>query len=475
MINWNDLAYYRDKQIRSLQNRRLKYLIRNKIPYHPFYRGLFKKNNIKFYQINNTKDIKKIPFTTKEDIAPSKKEPRKYIDFVLHPNINLIKKHVMLVDILKYSSNKEMLFYEYKPIHVHFTTGRTANAVPVFYTAYDIERLREAGRRMMDVFNIKNNEILVNGFPYAPHLAFWQVSYAANAVNLMALHTGGGKILGTEKIVKAVENMKASVLAFMPGYAYHLLKRATEKKADFSSVKYVFFGGERVSEGLREKIKDLLKKMKARNIKVLATYAFTEGKVAWPQCNEKSGYHLYPDMEFIEVVDKNNERVSEGEKGEIVYTSLDFRGTVFLRYKTGDIGKIYYGKCSCGRTVPRISADIERRSEFKEFNLAKIKGSLVNLNTFFDIMMGDKAIDEWQIEIKKKNNDPYEVDELIIYISTKRNINFNKLKKELKEKIFDSMDITPEIVKMDPKELLNKLGMETELKEKRIIDKRIKT
>ena len=475
MINWRNLAYYKDKQIRILQNRRLRHLIRNKILYHPFYSKLFKKNKIDLYKIDTTKDLERIPFTTKEDIAPSKKEPKKYLDFVLQPSKGLIRKNVMLADILKYLSDKEILFHEYKPVHIHFTTGRTSNSVPVLYTAHDLERLKEAGRRMMDVFDIKGNEILINGFPYAPHLAFWQVSYAANAANLMALHTGGGKILGTEKIIKSIENMNASVFTSMPGYAYHLLKRAKEKRANLSSIKYIILGGERVPKGLREKVRELLGKTKAKNVKVLSTYAFTEGKVAWPQCSEKEGYHLYPDMEFIEIVDKNNERVAEGEKGEIVYTSLDFRGTIFLRYKTGDIGKIYYDKCSCGRTVPRISADIERKSEFKKFNLAKVKGSLVNLNTFFDIMMGHKAVDEWQVEIKKKNDDPYEVDELILYVAPKKSIDFNKLRKDLKEKIFNSMEITTEIIKMNLNKLLERLGMETELKEKRIVDTRTKT
>ena len=311
MIDWRNLAYYKDKQIRLLQNRRLRYLIRNKIPYHPFYRRLFKKNKIDLYNIDTTKDLERIPFTTKEDIAPSKRNPKKYLDFVLQPSKELIRKNVMLADILKYLSDKEILLHEYKPIHIHFTTGRTSSSVPVLYTAHDLERLREAGRRMMDVFNIKSNEILINGFPYAPHLAFWQVAYAVNAVNLMTLHTGGGKILGTEKIIKSIENMNASVLTFMPGYAYHLLRKAKEKRANFSSVKYVIFGGERVPQGLREKIKELLRKMKAKNVKVLSTYAFTEGKVAWPQCSDNSGYHLYPDMKFIELIDKNNERVAD--------------------------------------------------------------------------------------------------------------------------------------------------------------------
>ena len=472
MINWKKLSSLNKNEIKELQNKRLRYFIRHKIPFHPFYSRLFKKNNIKVYDINNIEDLKKMPFTSKADIAPRKKEPKKHIDFVLQPDKESIKKYSSKKDLFNYFFNKKNVFNEFKPIHVHFTTGRTANAVPILYTTYCLERLKEAGRRMMDVFNIKGNETLINGFPYAPHLAFWQVAYAVNAINLMALHTGGGKILGSERIIKAIESMNATVLAFMPGYAYHLLREAKEKNANFSSVKHVIFGGERVPEGLREKIRELLGSMKARNVKVLATYAFTEGKVAWPQCDEKSGYHLYPDMEFIEVIDNNGENVAEGEKGEIGYTSLDFRGTVFLRYKTGDIGRIYYDKCGCGRNVPRISADIERKSEFKEFNLTKVKGSLVNLNIFFDIMMGHKAIDEWQVEIKKKNNDPYEIDVLTLYVATKREIDFNKLKKELNQEIFDSMGITPEIVKMELKKLLEILGMETELKEKRIVDKR---
>lgn len=364
--------------------------------------------------------------------------------------------------------NRERLYYEYKPVHVHFTTGRTSNSVPVLYTAYDLERLKEAGKRMIDTFGINPNEILINCFPYAPHLAFWQVVYAANAVNMMALHTGGGKILGTEKIIASIEGMKATIMAVMPGYGYHLLKKASGT-ANLNSLKYILFGGERVPKGLKEKIKQLAKN---KELKVLSTYAFTEGKVAWPQCSENSGYHLYPDMEYIEIVDEHGEQVGENEKGEIVYTSLDFRGSIFLRYKTGDLGKIQYGKCVCGKTIPRISADIERKSEIKEFSLTKIKGSLVNLNTFFDILMGNKNVDEWQVQIQKRNNDPYEIDELILFISPKKNVDFFKLEKQLQEIISSEMEISPEIIKKDHKEILEMLGMETQLKEKRIVDRR---
>jgi len=473
MYNWNTLSHLSTEKIKNIQNKRLRYFIQHKIPFSPYYAKLFKKNKINFSDIKTVDDLKKIPFTTKKDIAPTKKE-KKQINFILKPDKELIKKYSSKFDLLKYSLNKNSVFKEFKPVHLHFTTGRTANAVPFLYTSYDLEKLKEAGRRMMNILNINKDDRLVNAFPYAPHLAFWATFFAAEAAGIFAVHTGGGKILGTDKIIKTIENTKASLLASIPGYAYHMLREAKSKKADFSCVQKIFLGGERVSEGLRNKIKSMLTNLGSKNPEVFATYAFTEGKVAWTECREQAGYHLYPDMEFIEILDKSGENITEKEKGEIVYTALDFRGTVVLRYKTGDIGSITYEKCDCGRTVPRLSSEIQRTSEVKEFNFTKIKGTLVNLNSFFDIL-NIKEIEEWQVEIRKKNNDPYELDELIIYIATKKNIDFIKLKSKLKNLLKEKLEITPEIVKMDLKDLLQKLGMETELKERRIVDNRTKT
>jgi len=472
-MDWKTLSYLSTRKIKNLQNKKLRYFIQYKIPFSPYYNKLFKKNKIKFSDIKTIEDLKKIPFTTKEDIVPTKKE-KKHTNFILKPDKELIKKYSSKFELLKYSLNRNSALREFNPVHMHLTTGRTANAVPFLYTAYDLEKLREAGRRMMDILKVGKDDKLVNAFPYAPHLAFWATFFAAEASGIFAVHTGGGRILGTDKIIKTIENTKASLLAFIPGYAYHMLREAKNKKADFSNVNKIFFGGERVSKGLRDKTKSMLKSLGSKNPEIYATYAFTEGKVAWAECKENSGYHLYPDMEFIEIIDKNNENIGENEKGEIVYTALDFRGTVVLRYKTGDIGSITNEKCTCGRTVPRISSEIERSSEVKEFNLTKVKGTLVNLNSFFEIL-NIKEIEEWQVEIKKKNNDPYELDELIVYIAPKKSIDFIKLKSKLKNTLKDQLEITPQIIKMDLNKLLDKLGMETELKEKRIIDNRTKT
>jgi phenylacetate-coenzyme A ligase PaaK-like adenylate-forming protein len=183
---------------------------------------------------------------------------------------------------------------------------------------------------------------------------------------------------------------------------------------------------------------------------------------------------LYPDIEYFEVVDRDGNRVPEGQPGELVYTALDWRGTAVVRYRTGDMTKgIEYEPCPhCGRTVPRIHPDLQRNSDIKEFSLTKVKGELVNLNDFYPLLSGDKNIDEWQIEITKQNNDPYGLDQIIVNVAPKQNVAFVTLQAKLEKAIREEMAITPIVREMPLEELLKRLGMETEVKEKRIIDSR---
>jgi len=229
-------------------------------------------------------------------------------------------------------------------------------------------------------------------------------------------------------------------------------------------------GGEAVTEKFKEKISELLN----QKVKIMATYALTESKVAWPECFQGKHYHTYPDMEFIEIVDRKGNRLGENEIGEIVYTSLDFRGSVLLRYKTGDLGKIYYSKCPyCKRTVPRIDQKIERISNYKKINLKKIKSNIVNLNLINNLLNSNKKIKQWQLIIKKKKNNPYELDELILNITPKAKINFQELKSEIQNQISLKTNITIDnIIKKSLSQLNKQLRTESELKEKKIIDLR---
>jgi len=162
--------------------------------------------------------------------------------------------------------------------------------------------------------------------------------------------------------------------------------------------------------GFKEKLASLLKNMGAKHIRIMGTYGFTEAKCAWGECPTalriSSGYHTYPDKEIFEVIDPNTGEVKqEGQDGELVYTSIDARGSCVLRYRTGDLvkGGIIYTACPyCKRTLPRISSDISRASNIKDLMLSKIKGTLVNLNDLNAVLEQEREIEEWQIELRKK-------------------------------------------------------------------------
>ncbi len=483
MNDWQKICKMSYKEIREMQNKKLRAFIANQIyRYSPYYKELLKEHKIDPFKIKGVEDLRNIPFTYKWNIAPTDEEPKKAKDFVIRPDEEVSEKygHLAKMSLTGGKAMVEERIYDFKPVHVHFTTGRSAMPTPFFYSKRDLEHLREAGYRLLDVFNVTPEDTVVNCFPFAPHLAFWQTYFAGEQMKVGGFHSGGGKSAGTNNLMDIFEYLRPTVAVFIPGYCYYFLREAVKQGRDFSSVKKVFFGGERVPPGLKTKVKDLFSQLGAEEVMVLATYGMTEAKVAWAECpshDKYHGYHLYPDMEIFETVDpETGEPVGEGEDGEIVYTSLDWRGTAVLRYRTGDIavGGLLYEPCpNCGRSMPRISSNIQRRSEVKEFNLTKVKGTLVNLNNFFPLMMNHPHIIEWQVEMRKRNNDPFDLDELYLHLAIEDTVDKEKLISDIRQQVVRDTEVslTDVLIKSVP-DMIAQLGMETEMKEKRIVDNR---
>ena len=489
MNNWDRMS---PQEIKQMQTTKLRNFIQNYVyPYSPYYRKLFDEHKIKPSSIRTLNDLRRIPFTTKADIAPAPDDPNRPRNIILQPDEHKIRQFAPLKTKLQLLAKKitvgadavrRDLGIEYRPIFAISTTGRTALPTPFVFSRYDLDLiLSGTSHRAFQILNVKTDEIGVNIFPYAPHLAFWFVAYGGFASNAMVFNTGGGKVMGTDRIIQIIERMQPQFLVGVPGYVYHLLRRAADEKRNFSSVRIIALGAERVTDGLKDKLRSFLNSMGASDPYILGSLGFTEARTAYVECpaHVTTGYHTYPDLAITEIINPDTgETVGEEEDGEMCYTAIDGRGSIVLRYRTGDyvVGGITMKKCPhCARTVPRISTNITRRSNVDEFALSKVRGTLVDLNAFFPILTDDPDVVEWQIEIRKKNNDPFELDELILYVAAKNDANRDAIKNRINAVILKEMEIAPnDVVFLEEHEILNKLGMESELKEKRIIDARPK-
>jgi phenylacetate-coenzyme A ligase PaaK-like adenylate-forming protein len=288
--------------------------------------------------------------------------------------------------------------------------------------------------------------------------------------------------MGTEGNLRHMRKFKPDILIGIPTFIYHLLTQAADEGARCENLRKIVLAGEKVSDGLRLKLRDLARELGAANVDVLATYGFTEAKQAWPECpfphdQPSSGYHLYPDLALVEIVDpQTGEILPPGTPGEIVFTPLDARGSVVLRYRTGDFidGGLTYKACPhCGRSMPRLLGNISRRSEIKQMNLDKIKGTLVDFNELEHVLDDVRQIGAWQIELRKLHDDPHDLDELILHVQKLNGCDETQLSRELSKRCFDHLDIRPNRILFHDTEEIRKLqGVGTVLKEQKFVDHR---
>lgn len=492
MDPWRSIAALSPSEIRSLQSQKLHHFINTQLyPFSQHYRRIFDEKGINPKSIRTVSDLKHLPLTSKLDFIDPK-NPSVYKDFILKPDQDLIRQHwpitkLVPLAVLKMLKGQDAVMdrmnREYRPVFMTFTTGTTNNPVAFLYSNYDIDNLRISGARMLSLFKMNPDERIVNLFPFAPHLAFWQVFFGGLASNVYALGTGGGKVMGTEGNLIVLQKVQPQLILGVPSYIYHLIRTAQEKKINLGYIKQVVLGAAKVTVAFKERLAAMLESLGCQNVSVIGTYGFTESRTAWAECpsalNESSGYHLYPDKEIFEVIDpKTGEVKREGEDGELVYTSLDSRASSVLRYRTGDFvkGGIVYGPCPyCGRKVARISNDIVRLSDTKDLQLSKVKGSLVNFNHFSTVFSEIEGIEEWQIEVRKHNNDPFDVDELCVYISVRQGVNVSEIEDVIRKKLLAATEVSPNSVTcLSMNEMIKRLELETANKEKRILDIRPK-
>ena len=473
-------------EIRRLQAAKLQHYLRTVvIPFSACYRELFREQKLNAGDIRTLDDLQRLPFTKKSDLLPTPEHPERFKEFIITPDPKALARRpaTILRAILHGRKKVEAeLSAEFRPASMFFTTGRSAEPLAFLLTKRDLDNMASASRRLMEVCGARPEFRMLNAFPFAPHLAFWFTHQAGVSFGTLTVSSGGGKVLGTEGNLRLIKKLNPDAIAGVPTFIYHLLQQAIEGKIRCDNLKIIALGGEKTSDGLRRKLRDMAGELGARNVNVLSIYGFTEGKLAWAECpfppdQESGGFHLYPDLGIIEIVDpKTGRTVPNGQPGEIVFTPLDARGTVVLRYRTGDYtdGGLTYEPCPyCGRTLPRLVGRISRASEIREMHLDKLKGTLVDFNELEHVLDDAPHVGAWQLELRKAGNDPFALDELVLHVAKTDSTSDPQLARELHERFYNHTEVHPnQIIFHDADEMRRLQGVGVVMKEQKVVDHR---
>ena len=195
-----------------------------------------------------------------------------------------------------------------------------------------------------------------------------------------------------------IQDLKATILCCTPSYAAYIGESMKEMGLgpDDIPLKAGIFGAEAWSEGMRHDIENTL------GIKAYDIYGLTElsGPGVAFECEEQHGMHINEDHFIAEIIDPNTgEVLPDGEKGELVFTSITKEAFPLLRYRTRDICVLTREKCSCGRTHVKMSKPMGRSDD-----MLIVKGVNVFPSQIETVLLNKGYPANYQIIVSRENN-----------------------------------------------------------------------
>lgn len=313
-------------ELAALQSKRLKKTAASVYNNVPFYREKFKQLGIKPGDIKSAADISKLPTTRKTDL-------RDNYPFGLFA--------VPRKDIVR----------------IHASSGTSGKATVVGYTRQDLETWSDLMARNLTMVGLGEEDVFQNAVNYGLFTGGLGFHYGVERIGAVAVPSGTGN---TVRQLEMMMDFGVTAIHCTPSYALYLAETAQEMDiVDKLSLKVGCFGAEPWSANTRKQLENAL------DLKAYDSYGLSElmGPGVAFECECQDGLHLWCDHFLVEVLDEEGEQVAEGEKGELVLTSLTKEALPIIRYRTGDITRLLESECSCGRTTTRISRLLGRADD----------------------------------------------------------------------------------------------------------------
>ncbi len=510
-FTFEELKRTNHREIKELQDKKFRAFIRYQVwPNHPYYRRLFKEQNVDPYNITCIEDWAryKIPLVRKTDykdnlrqfvLNPSQVDDKERPPADIVSNLMTHAKKSGNSELYKFIRNngirvktkigggaamerlKNKLTHQYAPLQFWLSSGRASGMpAPVFLTRYDNEMLYKncvkVGQMAVDYFSGTDYEVSsMNLFPYAPHLGWHAVDMGLKQMSKFYVATSAGGAIPSDKLVDMANLFKVNAFAGMPSYLRNRFFRAMAEKEYSAPDRIVLLlAGEKIYDPVLDDMIETLTDKGAKEVHSVGGYASSESKISFAvQCERKGPYHnVSPLVLSFELVALNDDGtydfVGDDEPGHVCLFHLDGAGSIFEGFLLGDVASHQErGKCPiCGMDGPFFwdigrTNDAEAQIEVMGLAEKKIKGATVNLTALRSDLLSLSEIEELQIEVAKEDmSDPYSMDVLNLYIAPRGPVNgdYSSLILQVQKMTKTSTEVTPGVFILPFEELIEKAG-----------------
>ena len=352
------------EELRKIQNEKLVKQVKHVYENVEYYRNLMNEKGVTPDDIKSIDDLHKLPFLTKADLR----------------------------DAYPYG----LLGTDLKDcVRIHSTSGTTGKRVVAFYTQSDVDLWEDCCARAIVAAGGSDEDVCQVAYGYGLFTGGSGLNGGSHKVGCLTLPMSSGN---TERQIQFMQDLHSTIICCTPSYAAYIGETLKEMglTADDIDLKAGIFGAEPWTEEMRRDIE------KSLGIKAYDIYGLTEtsGPGVAFECEAQKGMHINEDHFLAEIIDpETGEVLPEGSKGELVFTSLDKKAFPLLRYRTRDICILSREKCSCGRTLIKMTKPMGRSDD-----MMIIRGVNVFPSQIEAVLLKEGYTSNYLIEVDRENN-----------------------------------------------------------------------
>ena len=402
-----ELETMKRPDLERLQTERLKGTVQQALK-SPFYQEVFKQQGLTADSIQTLDDLRKIPFTTKDDLRA-------------HYPFGLVAIPLR------------------ECVRIHSSSGTTGNPTVVLHSAKDLDQWANQVARCMYMVGLRDTDVFQNTSGYGMFTGGLGFQYGAERLGALTVPAAAGN---TKRQIKFITDFGTTCLHIIPSYATRLAEVMYEEGIDphrDTKLHTVCIGAEPHSEEQRKRIEKLL------GVKAYNCFGMSEmnGPGVAFECKEQNGLHIWEDYVIPEIIDPVTlEPVPDGEVGELVLTTINREAMPLLRYRTRDLTCFLPGDCPCGRTHRRL-ARFKGRSD----DMIILKGVNLFPTQIEKILMKFKELgSNYLITIETVGyNDEMMIEVELSDLFTDDFSTLQRLEKEVTRQLKDELLLTPRV------------------------------